>query len=235
MSSGSKTCLITGVGPGTGAALAERFAAGGYRVAMLARSAERLAGLEARIEGAQGFVCDVADSEALAGTYAEVTAAMGAPDMVIHNAVRGTRGDYLAVDPADLERNFQINVMALLHLARLAVPAMVARGGGVVLATGNTAAYRGKAHFAAFAPTKAAQRILIETIARKSGPDGIHAALIAIDAVIDVPWTREAFADKSDDFFSKPGDIAEVCWQVAHQPRSAWCSEVMIRPFGETW
>jgi NAD(P)-dependent dehydrogenase (short-subunit alcohol dehydrogenase family) len=177
----------------------------------------------------------VADSEALAGTYAEVTAAMGAPDMVIHNAVRGTRGDYLAVDPADLERNFQINVMALLHLARLAVPAMVARGGGVVLATGNTAAYRGKAHFAAFAPTKAAQRILIETIARKSGPDGIHAALIAIDAVIDVPWTREAFADKSDDFFSKPGDIAEVCWQVAHQPRSAWCSEVMIRPFGETW
>lgn len=235
MASTAKTCLIAGVGPGTGAALAERFAAGGYRVAMLARDGARLAALEARIDGAQGFVCDVADSAALIGTYSEVTAAVGAPDVVIHNAVRGTRGDYLAVDPADLERNFQINVMALLHLARLAVPAMVARGGGVVLATGNTAAYRGKAHFAAFAPTKAAQRILIETIARKSGPDGIHAALIAIDAVIDVPWTREAFADKPEDFFSKPADIAEVCWQVAHQPRTAWCSEVMIRPFGETW
>ncbi|MEJ0041783.1 MAG: hypothetical protein WDM81_06040 [Rhizomicrobium sp.] len=50
-----KICVITGVGPGTGASLTRRFAAGGYRVAMLARNAERLAGLEQEIEGAKAL------------------------------------------------------------------------------------------------------------------------------------------------------------------------------------
>ena len=44
-----KVCLISGVGPGTGASLARRFAAGGYRIAMLARNQERLQALEAEI------------------------------------------------------------------------------------------------------------------------------------------------------------------------------------------
>lgn len=125
--------------------------------------------------------------------------------------------------------------MALLHLARLTVDDMIAAGEGVILCTGNTSAYRGKAAFAGFAPSKAAQRILLESIARDVGPQGVHAAFVAIDAVIDVPWTREYFADKPDDFFSQPADIAQVCYDVAHQPRTAWCSDVVIRPFGEAW
>ena len=46
-------CLISGVGPGTGAALARRFASGGYRVAMLARNEDRLRTLESGIEGSR--------------------------------------------------------------------------------------------------------------------------------------------------------------------------------------
>ncbi|MEM7022926.1 MAG: SDR family NAD(P)-dependent oxidoreductase [Pseudomonadota bacterium] len=58
-------CLVTGVGPakGTGAEIAARFARGGYRVAMLARDAERLAQLEQAVEGTTAFPCDVADTE----------------------------------------------------------------------------------------------------------------------------------------------------------------------------
>jgi NADP-dependent 3-hydroxy acid dehydrogenase YdfG len=134
-----------------------------------------------------------------------------------------------------LERNFQVNTMALLHLARLTVPAMIAAGTGALIVTGNTSAYRGKPNFAGFAPTKAAQRILLESIARQVGPQGVHAAYIAIDAVIDVPWTRERFADKPDDFFCKPADIADEVFRIAHQPRSAWSYNVEIRPFGEPW
>ena len=54
-------CLISGVGPGTGSALARKFAEGGYRVALLARNEERLAALEAQLPGAKGFRCDVSD------------------------------------------------------------------------------------------------------------------------------------------------------------------------------
>lgn len=228
-------CLVTGVGPGTGAALVRRFARGGYSVAMLSRNAERLAALAAEVPEAIAFPCDVSDATALADTHARVKADLGEPGVVIHNAVAGGFGDFQQIDPEMLRRNFEVNTMALLHLARLVAGDMIAAGEGVILATGNTSAYRGKASFAGFAPSKAAQRILIESIARSVGPKGIHAAYLAIDAVIDLEWTRKGLPDAPDDFFCQPGDIAEAAWQLAHQPRSAWASELTVRPFGETW
>ncbi len=227
-------CLITGVGPGTGAALARRFAKG-YRVAMIARNEERLAALESEIEDAKAFPCDVRDTDALGATYEKIVAEMGAPNVVLHNAVGGAFGDFLAIDPAVLQRNFEINTMALLQLARMAAPAMIEEGRGAILCTGNTSTYRGKAFFAGFAPTKAAQRILAESMARSLGPKGVHVAYLAIDAVIDVPWTRKAQPDQPDSYFCKPEDIAGECWHIVHQPRSAWTFDVMIRPDAENW
>jgi NADP-dependent 3-hydroxy acid dehydrogenase YdfG len=228
-------CLITGVGPGTGSALVEAFCNCGYEVAMLARSEERLTALSNEFDRAHAFPCDVLDTVKLAQTVSQIRDSLGAPGIVIHNAVGGAFGDFMEIEPETLDRNFQINTMALLHLARLVADDMITAGHGVILATGNTSAYRGKASFAGFAPTKAAQRVLLESIARAAGPKGIHAAYVAIDAVIDVPWTRKHFHDKPDDFFCKPQDIAEVCYSVAHQPRSAWVSDIVIRPFGENW
>ena len=230
-----EVCLITGVGPGTGSALVRAFAGAGYRVAMLARSRERLEALAFDMPEAHAFPCDVSDTDALARTVAEITATLGAPRVVVHNAVGGAFADFLQADPAVLERNFQVNVMALFHLARLTTPAMIAAGEGALICTGNTSAYRGKANFAAFAPTKAAQRVLMESIARRIGPEGVHAAYVAVDAVIDVPWTRAAMKDKPDDFFCKPDDIAAECLRIARQPKSAWSFNVEIRPFAEPW
>ena len=229
-----KVCLITGVGPGTGAALARRFATG-YRVAMLARNAERLVELEKQIEGARGFPCDVSDLAQLAATFDKIVDEFGAPEVLIHNAVGGAFGDFLSIDPEVLNQNFQVNTMALLHLARRVAPAMIEAGRGAIICTGNTSTYRGKAHFAGFAPTKAAQRILAESMARSLGPKGVHVAYVAIDAVIDVPWTRKAFPDRPDSYFCRPADIADECWHLVHQPRSAWTFDVQIRPGGEVW
>lgn len=230
-----KSCLITGVGPGTGRALVERFAAGGYQVAMLARNVERLSAIAKEISGTHAYPCDVTDTGALASTCAAVKQDLGPPTVVIHNAVGGAFGSFDEIDPAVLEQNFQVNTMALLHLARLVVDDMIEAGGGSLLATGNTSAYRGKAAFAGFAPSKAAQRILLQSIARSHGPKGIHAAFVAIDAVIDLEWTRKRLPDAPDDFFCQPADIAEECFHIAHQARSAWAHEIVIRPYGENW
>jgi len=227
--------IVTGVGPGTGSAMARRFHAGGYRVAMLARDAGRLNALAVDLPDALALPCDVSDPAALADVLARAEAAAGPPKVLIHNAVGGAFGNFLAVDPAVVERNFQVNVMALLHLARWASPRMEAAGGGAIIATGNTSAVRGRANFAGFAPTKAAQRILLESIAREVGPKGIHASYLLIDAVIDVPWTRERFAEAPDDFFIQPADIADEAWHIAHQPRSAWSFLTEVRPYRETW
>jgi short-subunit dehydrogenase len=235
MANDGAVCLVTGVGPGTGAAVARRFTRGGYRVAMLARSAERLAGLEAELPGSRAFACDVGDAGALSRALDDVRATLGDPAVVIHNAVSGSFGTFLDVDPADLERNFRVNVVSLLHLAQALLPDMIARGRGALVVTGNTSALRGKASFAAFAPTKAAQRILAQSIARDVGPKGVHVAYVVVDAVIDVPWTRQAFAGRPDDFFIQPRAIADEIWHVVHQDRSAWSFDVELRPFGETW
>lgn len=228
-------CLVTGVGPGTGSALVRRFHEGGFAVAMLTRSRERLDALEAELDHAKGYVCDLSDESAVNQTVAAVAGELGHPEVAIHNAVSGARGDFLSIDPTVLDRNFQVNVMGLLYLARAVAPAMIEANRGSILVTGNTAALRGKDFFAGFAPTKAAQRILAESMARTLGPKGVHVAYIVIDAVIDLAWTRKAFAGKPDEFFIQPAAIAENAWYLHSQDPSAWTFLSELRPFGETW
>ncbi len=230
-----KIAVITGVGPGTGASLTRRFAAGGYKVAMLARNADRLAELEKEVQGAKAYPCDVSDPAAVAKTADAIERDLGAPSVVIHNAVGGAFGTFLDVKPDVLNANFQTNTMGLLYLAQRFVPAMIAKGHGALIATGNTSAQRGRAGFAGFAPTKAAQRILAEAIARDAGPKGVHVAYVVIDAVIDVPWARERFKDRPEDFFIKSAAIADEIFHLAHQDKSAWSFNVEIRPFAEVW
>ena len=223
--------LITGVGPGTGASVARRFAAAGYRTALLARNEKRLNALASELPDSKAIVCDVTDSEALA----RAVEAAGPVDVVVHNAVGGGWGTFSEIEPEMLENNFQVNVMALLHLARLTTPSMVQAGKGALIVTGNTSALRGRAPFAGFAPTKAAQRILAESMARELGPKGVHVAYLVIDAVIDLAWTRKRFVGKSDDFFIKPSAIADEVFHLATQDRSSWSFYSEVRPFGESW
>jgi len=227
--------VITGVGPGTGAALVRRFQYGGYRIAMLARQADRLQALAQECPDAFAVPCDVSNEATLAASLAHISDRAGPPQVVVHNAVGGAFGNFLTIDPSVLNTNFQVDVMALLHLARWAAPQMQAAKSGSIVITGNTASQRGRPNFAGFAPTKAAQRILAESMARELGPQGIHVAYLLIDAVIDVPWARKRYPDQPDDFFIRPADIADELWHVAHQPRSAWSFLTELRPFNERW
>ena len=229
-------CLITGAGEGTGAACARRFAAGGYRVAMLARSEDRLKRLESEIEGARGYVCDVGDLDHFAAVMAGVADELGPPGVAIHNAVAGAFKTVLEADLIEFEGLFRVNTTALMALAQGVAPAMIEAGKGAIIVTGNTSAWRGKPRFSMFAPTKAAQRILAQAMARDLGPQGVHVAYLTVDAAIDTPWTRpRLYPDKPDDFFCKPAAIADEVFHVAHQDSSAWSFDVELRPYHESW
>ena len=230
-----RVALVAGVGRGTGGAVSRRLAAGGYRVALVARSESRLREFEAELPGSLALPCDITDPAALEAALARCRAELGEPEIVVHNAARGVWGSFLEIDPADLEQNFRVNTMSLLYLVRAVAPAMVERGAGVIIVTGNTSAWRGKPDFSGFAPTKAAQRILAEAMARELGPKGVHVAYVVIDAMIDLRWTRRRRPDLPDDRFAKPDAIAETIYQVAQQDRSAWSFNVELRPFTEVW
>jgi len=229
-------CLITGVGDGTGAALARRFSRDGYQVAMLARNRDRLEALQHEIDDARAYECDISDLNTLSEVVDRIRAEMGQPSVLVHNAVSATFKTFLEADSQELEHNFRVNTTSLYHLVRELAPAMITSGRGAIMVTGNTAALRGIPMTAAFAPTKAAQRILAESLARDLGPKGVHVAYITIDAAIDTPWTRNTIhPDKPDEFFSQPQAIADEVFHVAHQDRSTWAFDLVIRPFGEKW
>ena len=112
---------------------------------------------------------------------------------------------------------------------------MIAAGGGALIVTGNTGSLRGKPDYIGWSPTKAAQRILAESLARQFGPDGLHVAYVIIDAIIDMPFARRRRPQLPDEVFAKPADLADEIYHIAHQPRSAQSFLVELRPFGESW
>ena len=230
-----KVALVTGVGPGTGSSIARRFSDGGYKVAMIARDKERLKSLEDELEDSKGYSCELRNQEYLNSTIDNIIKDFGYPDVFIHNAVRGTRGNFLEFTSEELQSNFDINVLALHRIAQKVAPEMIKKAKGAIIVTGNTSAHRGKANFGGTASTKAAQKILTESFARYLNPKGIHVAYITIDAAIDLEWTRKAWPDKPDDFFIQPDDIASEVWHIAHQSKSAWTFDHWLRPFGENW
>ena len=229
-------CIITGAGDGTGASIARRFALGGYRVALLARTKERLQNLEKELDGARGYECDVSDLDLLRATVEKVRVDLGSPDVAIHNAVKAEFSPPLDADPKTFEEIFRVNTTALMVLAQCVVPDMIKKEKGALIVTGNTSAWRGKPNFSMFAPTKAAQRILAQSMARDFGLRGVHVAYLTIDAAIDTPFTRPwLFPDKPDGFFAKPSAIADEVYHIAHQDPSAWSFDVEVRPSIENW
>ncbi len=231
----SKHCIVIGVGAGTGLATVKHFAANGYRVSMIARHAGRLETWEGEIEGTKGYVADIGETEAYCTTLQRIADEQGTPDVIIFNATLATFGTYEEIAIADFERNFRVNTAGFLATAQTLCPAMVENGGGALICTGNTGSMRGKPRFVGWTPTKAAQRMVAEALARDLGPKGVHVGYVIIDAVIDMPFARRRWPDHPDEFFAKPADLASEIYHLAHQPRSAQTFLMELRPFGENW
>jgi NAD(P)-dependent dehydrogenase (short-subunit alcohol dehydrogenase family) len=228
-------CVVVGAGPGNGAAFVRRFAAEGYAVAMIARSAAVMDELAAKLPLARGYLADIADPTAVEKVFATVAEDLGPVDVLIYNAGKGVWGSAEDISLADFELSWRVNTLGAIAAARAVIPAMKAKGAGQIVFIGATASRRGGAKTAAFASAKAAQRSLAESLARSLGPMGIHVSLIIVDGIVDEPLMRAKLADKPDDFFIKPNDIADSAVMLTRQKSSAWSFEIEARPFGEVW
>jgi NAD(P)-dependent dehydrogenase (short-subunit alcohol dehydrogenase family) len=227
-------CAVIGIGPGNGAALARRFGKD-HRVALLSRSTDMSKDLAAELGDARAYACDVGDRASVDRAFNAIAKDLGAVDVLVYNAGSGTWGNVEEITPDQFETSYRINAEGLLVSAQKVIPAMKQKGKGAIVVIGATASRRGGVMTAAFAPAKAAQRSLAESMAKHLGPSGIHVAVIIIDGMVDLPRTRERMPDKSDDFFVKPDDVAATAHWLAEQPRSAWSFEVEARPFMEKW
>jgi NAD(P)-dependent dehydrogenase (short-subunit alcohol dehydrogenase family) len=228
-------CVVIGIGPGNGAALAHRFSKEGYAVALLSRSTGFSEKLAQEIGNARAYACDAGQPDAIRAALAQVERDLGTPDVLVYNAGSGAWGNVEEVTEADLEGAWRLNVLGAFVAARALIPAMKKRGSGSIIFIGATASRRGGAGAAAFAQAKSAQRTLAESMARHLWPAGIHVALIVIDGVVDLPRSRTRMPDKPASFFVQPDGVAASAWWLSQQERSAWSFEVEARPFAEKW
>ena len=230
----TRVAVVAGVGPGNGAAIARRFASAGYKIAGLARGQSALDALKHEI-AARGYVCDVSAPDAVAAAFAAIRAELGEVDTLVYNAGGGVFADVESITPEQFEAAWRVNALGALLCAQAVIPAMKAARRGTIVFIGATASRRGGPRSAAFAPAKAAQRSLAESMARSLWPQGIHVSLVVVDGVVDLARTRARMPDKPDSFFIQPAGVAETVYQLSQQDPSAWSFEVEARPFGEVW
>jgi NAD(P)-dependent dehydrogenase (short-subunit alcohol dehydrogenase family) len=167
--------------------------------------------------------------------FAAIREDLGDVDVLVYNAGSGVWGNVEEVSAADFEASWRINTLGALLASKQVIPAMKRSKSGSIVFIGATASRRGNVKTAAFAPAKAAQRSLAESMARHLWPSGIHVAVIIVDGAVDLPATRQRMPDKPDSFFIKPDAVADTAFHLVGQSPSAWSFEVEARPFGETW
>lgn len=231
----SRVCAVVGAGPGNGAAFARRFAADGYRVALLARNEARLQGLADEVEGSLAVSCDVSSSASLASAFERIVTELGPVDTLIYNAGNYVLGGVNETDAACLEQCFRVNAVGCLSAVRQVVKGMRERARGEIVVIGATASRRGAAGGLAFAAAKAGQRVMVESMARELSPQGIHVSYVVVDAIIDSPLMRKVFPSRTAETFARADDIASSVAHLVQQPRSAWTFELDLRPYLETW
>jgi NAD(P)-dependent dehydrogenase (short-subunit alcohol dehydrogenase family) len=222
-----KTVLIVGSGHGLSASLARLLTQSQLSVALAARSPEKLRGLCAET-GASAFACDAQDQVQVGRLFEAVEEKFGPPEVIIYNASARTRGPLTTLDPDEVRRTLLVSAFGAFLVAQRAVPAMLGKGSGAILFTGASASVKGYAESAPFAMGKFALRGFAQSMARELSPKGIHVAHFVIDGQI-----RRRSDEDTGDSKLDPDAIAQTYVNVLMQPRSAWTSEVELRPWVE--
>jgi NAD(P)-dependent dehydrogenase (short-subunit alcohol dehydrogenase family) len=224
------TALIVGAGSGLSASLARHLSAEGIKVALAARTTDDLAPLVQEI-GATAFACDASQPSAVLKLFDDLDSGFGAPEIVIYNASFRTRGALVDLDPADVEKALAVSAFGAFLVAQQAARRMLPRGHGAILFTGASASVKGYAQSAPFAMGKFALRGLAQSMARELSPQGIHVAHMVIDG--GIKSARRPEPDDKPASLLDPDAIAASYLHVIHQPRSAWTSEMELRPWVE--
>lgn len=200
---------LIGMGPGMGDAIARRFAAEGFSLALIARDAAKLATFveNFRQNGypASAFAADASDSAQIVDAIGAAHREFGRTDVLVYNAAPLTAAKPSELQPDTLIHDFRICVASALVAAQQVLPGMRERGKGTILLTGGGLALHPAANYTSTSIGKAGIRSLAFALAQELGPEGIHAATVTICGFVQ-PGTR-----------FDPVGIAEQYWRLHRQ------------------
>jgi len=238
--------LVVGAGDYIGAAIAKRFAAGGFTLAVGRRKADKLASLVAEIEAkggrAHAFALDARSEENVQEVFASVERSLGALEVVVFNVGANVSFPITETTSRVLRKVWEMACLGGFLTGREAARVMRPRRRGSIFFTGATASMRGGKGYAAFASAKFGLRALAQSMARELGPENIHVAHLVIDAGVDTAWVRERIAASGrdpaqlpPDALMNPASVGDAYWMLHHQTPDAWTFELDLRPHRESW
>jgi len=200
--------LLVGAGPGLGLAIARRFATGGFRVTLVARSTDKLADLAGTLADTGAEIAtieaDVSDPERFGARMTELYRRDGAPGVVVYNAVMGAPDQLLTSSVVHLQAAFTVDVVGAIVVAQVVAPAMRVAGFGTVIVTGGGFADHPIPALATVSLGKAALRSAATMLRADLEPDGIRVATLTIAGQIVAGTAFD------------PQRIAERYWDVVH-------------------
>ncbi len=226
--------VIVGAGSGLSASLARACAAAGMPVVLAARHPDKLGEL-VKATKATAEACDATKPGEVAALFDAVNKKHGVPELVVFNAGYRTRGPLLELDPVEVEKTLISSAFGGFLVAQAAARLMLPKGKGSIFFTGASASVKGYAQSAPFAMGKFALRGLAQSLARELQPKGIHVAHFVIDGGIASSRGALAPEDKAADKWLDPDAIATTYLAVHRQPRSAWSTEMEVRPWVENF
>ena len=237
--------FIVGTGDYIGAAIARRFAEGGFTVCMGRRNGHKLEPLVNELRGmggkAYGYTHDARDEEQTEAIFKEIQTNVGPIDLVIFNV--GGNVYFLDGDNrTGVSKGLENSLLCGFFTGREAARYMVPRGRGKIFFTGASASMRGKPGYSAFSAGKAGLRMLAQAWLVSLAP---KTSMSRISLLMQV-WTPLLCAsgslppgknpdDLPPDTLMSPRSVAESYWVLYHQTRDGWTHELDLRPYGETW
>jgi short-subunit dehydrogenase len=214
----NKVAVVIGYGAGIGHSVASKWSKEGFKVALVSRTAEKLNEAAKTIPNSVAFPCDVSDPAALTLMLTAVEENLGPIDHLLYNAGNGMWKNYDEITVEQMNEAMKINVYGLLTCCQFVCPKMEARGNGFVCVTGATAALRGMPFTSGFAAAKAAQKSLLQSIARQLWKKGVHVCYGIIDAGVGVGPGKMS-----------PDSIASEYWHLSQQPNDCWTFQTHIQ------
>src|SRR6516164_5975462 len=248
MTEGEKNgvALLAGAGDAIGAAVARRFAAGGYRVCVARRDAEKSRSLVQEIVASGGVAravgTDVRNEEAVQALFGAVETELGPVEVCPFNSGSNIKAPLIETSGRLFFKAWELACYAGFLTGREAARYMVPRGRGTILFIGATASLRGGSGYTAFAAAKFGLRGVAQSMARELAPKNIHVAHLIIDGAIDSEAIHRRLSaatgtmpDLAPDSLIRTSSVAEAYWTLHNQSRDGWTHELDLRPYSERW
>jgi ribitol 2-dehydrogenase len=230
-----KVVIVTGASSGIGRAIARLFAAEGAKLALAARSTEKLERLAAEIGGDPLVLSvDLAHSAEVDRMTEETIARFGAVDVLMANAGVYVPGDAADGDPAVWDNMIAVNVNSVFRSVRAVLPGMIARQSGDIIVTSSIAGHQALRWEPVYSATKHAVQSFVHGVRRQVAPHKVRIGAIAPGTVLNELWDVTDPAEIDRRVALREGlrseDVAEACLWMLTRPPNVTIRDLVMLP-----